>query len=423
MEYENSETFARDADNHDELAGFRKRFSIPIHKDEDAVYLVGNSLGLMPEVARNAVQNELDSWAQLGVDGHFKDQHPWYSYHEELRAAGASLVGAKPSEVVFMNGLTVNLHLMMVSFFRPGGRRNKILIESGAFPSDLYSVQSQLHWHGLDRDKDLIQVQPSLASEGVTSEDIVAAIEDQGDEIALVLVGAVNFFTGRLYDMAEITRAGQAAGCLVGFDLAHSAGNVPHSLHDWGVDFAAWCTYKYLNSGPGAVAGCFVHERHHADDRLPQFGGWWGNDPDTRFDMNAERDFAPVSSADRWQMSNPPILAMAPVRESLNIFEEAGIENIRNKSIEMTGYLSFLVDELGSENVEVLTPDDPRKRGSQLSLRIGRDPVGLFKSLSAKGVATDLRKPDVIRVAPAPLYNSFHDVWRFASILRETLDD
>ena len=423
MDYENSEKFAMRLDAADPLARFRGKFAIPTRGGEELVYLCGNSLGLMPHASRAAVEEELMAWAELGVEGHFKPAHPWYTYHEELRDTGARLVGANPSEVVYMNGLTVNLNLMMVSFFRGTGQRTKLLMESGAFPSDLYAVQSQLHYHGLDVRQDLIQVPPGDEAAGVTTEDVLGAIEKQGSQVALVLIGAVNFFTGRLFDIQSITAAAHEKGCMVGFDLAHSIGNVTHELHEWGPDFAVWCTYKYLNSGPGAVGGCFVHERHHANRDLPQFGGWWGNDPRTRFQMNTVRDFVPVANADRWQVSNPPVLSMAPVRESLKMFDEAGMGDVRKKSVLLTGYLAFLITDSGARDIEIITPANPEERGSQLSLRITGGAKSLFDTLAAAGVVVDYREPDVIRVAPAPLYNTFLDVWRFAQVLKRRSGD
>ncbi len=419
MNFSLDESFARELDAQDPLGQFRARFHIPVNAAGDPlIYFVGNSLGVMPKAARRAVDQELEDWARLAVDGHFDAATPWYSYHETLREPAARLVGAQPNEVVCMNSLTVNLHLLMATFYRPTKARHKILMEDPAFPSDTYAIKSQIAHHGFAPDESLLLARPREGEWTIRPEDIAALLERQGDEIALVLIAGVNFFTGQLFDIAEITALAQKHGCLVGIDLAHAAGNAPLALHDWNVDFAVWCSYKYLNSGPGAVAGAFVHERHATNRELPRLAGWWGNDPATRFRMQLEPDFVPVPSAESWQLSNPPILAMAPLRASLAIFDEAGgIAALRTKSIRLTGYLEFLLDRAPSQLVTVITPREPELRGAQLSIQVHEHPRKLFKDLEAAGVKSDFREPNVIRVAPTPLYNTFHEVWRFAQIL------
>ena len=412
------EAWARDADARDPLGWGRAAFALPAGPDgAPLLYFCGNSLGLMPLRARALVDAELADWAGLGVEGHFAAERPWYSYHAALREPLARLVGALPHEVVAMNALTINLHLMLVSFYRPAGRRVKILIEEAAFPSDAYAVASHLEARGIGADAVLV-ARPRPGESLLRTEDLEALLAEHGSEIAVVWLGAVHYYTGQLLALERISRAAHAAGCVVGFDLAHAAGNVPLQLHAWDVDFAVWCSYKYLNAGPGAVAGCFVHERHQAAG-LPRFAGWWGNDPATRFQMQSRPVFVPVAGADGWQVSNPPILALAPLLASLELFDRAGMAALRAKSERLTGYLAFLVEGLG--RVTLLTPADPAARGCQLSLRVRQGAEELVAALRARGVVTDYREPDVVRVAPVPLYNSFHEVWRFAQILGELL--
>lgn len=413
---------ARALDAADALARWRNEFCLPRGPaGAPLIYFCGNSLGLLPKRTRAYVEQELHDWAELAVEGHFRARRPWYSYHERLREPGARLVGARPHEVVFMNGLTVNLHLMMVTFYRPTRARYKILIEDAAFPSDIYLARTQLRWHGLDPREALIVVRPRAGEHLVRMEDVQALIEREGERIAVVLLPGVNYFTGQVFDLQRITAAAHRAGCTVGFDLAHAAGNIELRLHDWDVDFAAWCTYKYLNSGPGAVAGCFVHERHARNTdltALPRFGGWWGNDPATRFRMHLEAEFAPVPSADAWQLSNPPIMALAPVAAALEVFDEAGMAALRAKSLQLTGYLQALLDGIPAARYTVITPRDPQQRGAQLSILAHDRPRELHQALEQAGVVCDFREPNVVRVAPTPLYNTFHDVWRFSEILR-----
>ncbi len=419
MTFSPDEDFARQLDAEDALGEFRDRFHIPTHGDrQPVIYFVGNSLGLMPKTTRGLVEQELDDWAGLGVDGHLEANTPWYSYHETVREGAARLVGARPHEVVCMNSLTVNLHLMMATFYRPTKTRFKILMEDPAFPSDTYAVKSQVAHHGFDPETALVLVKPHEGELALRQEEIARLIEKEGDQIALVLFAGVNFFTGQFFDLAALTAQAQERGCAVGIDLAHAVGNVPLALHDWNVDFAVWCSYKYLNSGPGAVAGAFVHERHATNRDLPRLAGWWGNDPATRFRMQLEPEFIPVPSADSWALSNPPILAMAPLRASFALFDEAGgMEVLRAKSVRLTAYLEFLLDRIPGKMFTVITPRAPNERGCQLSILVHEHAKELFAKLEAAGVKCDFREPNVIRAAPTPLYNTFTDVWRFAKIL------
>src|SRR5262245_47146323 len=419
MQFSIDEDFARQTDGKDRLGSVREKFHLPVGKDgKPLIYLAGNSLGLMPKTARQIVEQELDDWARLGVDAHLEAKTPWYTYHESLREPMARVVGAKPIEVICMNSLTVNLHLMMATFYRPTKSRFKIVMEDPAFPSDTYAVKTQIVHHGFDPKEGLVLARPRKGEFTVREEEIEELLEKQGDQIALVLLAGVNFFTGQLFDIKRITASAQKKGCIVGIDLAHAVGNVPLALHDWNVDFAVWCSYKYLNSGPGAVAGAFVHERHATNPDLPRLAGWFGNDPNTRFRMQLEPEFIAVPSADGWQVSNPPIFSMAPVRASLSIFDEAGgMEPLREKSVTLTGYLEFLIKQIGSKKFSLITPADPRARGAQLSIQAREHPKQLHEELIAAGVKCDFREPNVIRVAPTPLYNTFHQVWRFAQIL------
>ncbi|PYJ27604.1 MAG: kynureninase [Verrucomicrobia bacterium] len=421
MQFSVEENFARQLDIEDPLGSYREKFHLPCGKNaKPLIYFGGNSLGLMPKSARQVVEEELDNWAKLGVDAHHAAGTPWYSYHEALREPAARLIGARPVEVICMNSLTVNLHLMMATFYRPTKSRFKILMEEPAFPSDTYAIKTQIIHHGLDPTDTLVLARPRKSEFTIRTEDMINLIEKHGDDLAVVMVGAVNFFTGQLFDLEKIIAAAHKHGIIAGFDLAHAIGNIPLSLHDWNVDFAVWCSYKYLNAGPGAIAGAFVHERHATNTRLPRLAGWFGNDPNTRFRLHLEPDFIPVASADGWQISNPPILSMAPLRASLAIFDQAGgIDPLRAKSTKLTGYLEFLLTEIGSKKVSLITPRDPHRRGCQLSVLAHQHPKQLHEELVAAGVKCDFREPDVIRVAPTPLYNTFHEVWRFAQILVE----
>ena len=400
-------------DAQDPLAAYRDRFYIPHGTDgQECIYLCGNSLGLQPKTVRDYVEQELQDWARLGVEGHFRARHPWLPYHENLTEQTASLVGALPLEVVVMNTLTVNLHLMLVSFYRPTRERYKILIESHAFPSDRYAIASHLAWHGRQPAEALLTLEPRAGETCLRTDDIVARLDREGASIALVLLGGVNYYTGQAFDMQTITRAGQAQGCLVGFDLAHATGNVPLQLHTWGVDFAVWCSYKYLNAGPGSSAGCFVHERYAHRPDLPRLAGWWGHNKASRFDMPA--DFDPLPGAEGWQLSNPPILPLAALRASMDIFSAAGMTQLHTKSQALTGYLDTLLRQQAPDTVQLITPSDPAQRGAQLSLRVPHYGRELHARLVQANIVCDWREPDVIRVAPVPLYNSFMDVYRFA---------
>ena len=422
MNFEATESFARKMDEQDSLGSFREKFYIPKQATgEEVIYLTGNSLGLQPKTVRPSIEQELKDWETFGVEGHFKAKNPWMPYHEFLTEQMANIVGAKPSETVVMNSLTVNLHLLMVSFYRPTKERFKIVIEAGAFPSDQYAVQSQIKFHGFDVEDSLIELTTRENENCLRTEDIEKTIFENGDSIALIMLGGVNYYTGQKFDMRRITKAGHKAGAVVGFDLAHAAGNVELNLHDWNVDFAAWCSYKYLNSGPGGIAGIFVHERHGEAFDLPRFAGWWGHDKETRFLMGDE--FAPMRGAEGWQLSNPPIFQLAALKASLDIFEEAGMKRLIEKSKEMTGYLEFLLTEIHDQRISVITPSSETERGCQLSIRVKNADKNLFKAISDKGVIADWREPDVIRVAPVPLYNSFADVYKFAEILKTCLND
>jgi len=411
-EYAAEEAWALAEDARDPLSWCRERFELA-RDGEGAplLYFCGNSLGLMPKAARGMVDAELEDWGRLAVEGHLGGRTPWYSYHERLRDPIARVVGALPEEVVAMNSLTVNLHLMLVSFFRPAGARRKILIEEAAFPSDAYAVASHLETRGLDPAETLVVARPRPGESLLRTEDLEALLAERGPEIAVVLLPGVQYYTGQLLGIERITAAAHAAGCVVGFDLAHAAGNAELRLHEWNVDFAVWCSYKYLNGGPGAVGGCFVHQRHGRAGH-PRYAGWWGNDPSTRFQMHLNSAFVPVPGADGWQLSNPPILSMAPLRASLDLFDEAGMAALRAKSERLTGYLEFLIGRLPPGVAEIVTPDDPAARGCQLSLRAPRASE-LTGALRERGIVTDFRPPDAIRVAPVPSYNTFHEVWRF----------
>jgi kynureninase len=406
------EKFAAAMDARDPLAQFRDRFFFPKKKNgEPCLYLCGHSLGLQPTSVRSYIEQELREWADLGVEGHFHAKNPWMPYHRLLTDQTADLVGALPTEVVVMNSLTVNLHLMMASFYRPTTQRHKIVIERGAFPSDQYAVQSQILYHGFDPASSLIELTPREGESCLRDEDIESVIDREGSTIALIMLGGVNYSTGQVYDMPAITRAGHRAGCVVAFDLAHAAGNIPLHLHDWGPDFAAWCSYKYMNGGPGCVGGCFVHERHARAPGLPRFAGWWGHDERTRFHMGSK--FQPMPGAEGWQLSNPPIFALAPLRASMEIFAEAGIERLRTKSLSLTGYLEFLVDHVASPEFSISTPREPHRRGAQISIRLRSRSRKLCDRLITEGIIGDWREPDTYRVAPVPLYNSYRDVYEF----------
>ncbi|CAN5909180.1 kynureninase [soil metagenome] len=419
MPHQTTLSYARSLDQEDPLRPFRQQFHIPSVAGKEAIYFCGNSLGLQPKTARQAVEREMEKWEQYAVEGHFRGEDPWFTYHELLTPATARLVGAKPAEVVVMNNLTTNLHLMLVSFYRPAGRRFKIITEFGGFPSDQYALESQVRFHGYDPDVAIVELRPREGEHLLRTEDIVRKIGEEGEELALIMLGGVNYYTGQFFDLQAITRAGHAVGVPVGFDLAHAAGNLPLRLHDWGVDFGVWCSYKYLNSSPGGSAGAFVHDRHAHNPALPRFAGWWGHNQEERFQMN--KGFKPMAGAAGWQLSNSAILPMAVHRASLEIFDAAGMDPLRQKSLRLTGYLEFLIRDLqlSQEVLEIITPADPEARGCQLSLLVHRNGRELFDKLSAAGVIGDWREPNVIRLAPLPLYNTFEEVWRLGQLLRE----
>lgn len=418
LEYKASLDFAQSMDNDDPLREYRDLYHIPKERDgSDLIYFTGNSLGLQPKSTAGIINQELKDWQELAVEGHFEATYPWFDYHEMFSEPAGRVVGANPKEVVIMNTLTTNLHLMMVSFYRPTSKRFKILIEANAFPSDRYAVASQAAFHGYDPADAIVEMKPRDGEDTIRTSDIEELLEREGEQFALVMFGGVNYYTGQAFDMERITVAGHNAGCVVGFDLAHGAGNLRTRLHHWDVDFAVWCTYKYLNSGPGGVSGCFVHERHEFNPELPRFAGWWGNDPENRFTMPAT--FVPQRGAAGWQLSNAQILPMAAHWAALQIFDRAGIDNLREKSVALTGYLHFLVE--GNDRCAVITPENPDERGCQLSIRIPGNAKEAVDRLRTHGIVADYRVPDVIRVAPTPMYNTYEDVFRFSEALNTVL--
>ena len=420
MIYTSTKNFALEMDAQDPLKDFRQQFHLPIQANgKPYIYFCGNSLGLQPKSTKAALMQELEDWKNLGVEGHFHAKNPWIPYHEYMASAMAEVVGAKSTEVVVMNTLTVNLHLMMASFYRPKAHRNKILIEADVFPSDKYAVQSQIRNHGFDPSSCLIELKPRKGEACIREEDIQQCIEERGEEIALIILGNTNYYTGQYFDIKKIADWGHQKGCIVGFDCAHAAGNIPLNLHESGCDFAVWCSYKYLNAGPGSIGGVFVHEKHIADKHIPRLEGWWGHNKSTRFKMRGE--FEAIPSAEAWQLSNSPILSMAAVWASLKIFQQAGMQKLRTKSLLLTGYLEYLVNQLGEDTIQIITPKDPEKRGCQLSIRVKNANKRLFDYLTLQGLIIDWREPDVIRVAPAPLYNSFEEVYLFSDILKNAI--
>lgn len=423
MNFENTLEFAKSLDSKDILKDFRERFYIPRHNGKDSIYFTGNSLGLQPKTVKEYVNQELDDWARLGVEGHFQAKNPWVSYHEIFPKQLSKILGCLTDEVVVMNQLTVNLHLLMVSFYRPTKQRYKIICEAKAFPSDQYAFESQVRYHGFDPDDAIIEVSPVEGENIIRTEDIIAAIDQHRDELALVLFGGVNYYTGQLFDMEVITAAAHRAGSYAGFDLAHAAGNVELKLHDWEVDFACWCSYKYLNSGPGGVSGVYIHQQHAINKELPRFAGWWGYTKETRFKM--EKGFDAIPSAEGWQLSNAPVLSMAAHKASLDIFDEAGMDKLIVKSKLLSGYLHFILSDINSKQkeklIEVITPANEKERGCQVSMLMLKRGKEIFNELSRQGVIADWREPNVIRVAPVPLYNTFEDVWRFGEIVRTTI--
>ena len=422
MTLQNTREFALQSDANDQLKEFRSKFFLPQHEGSDAVYFTGNSLGLQPKSVSKYIQQELDDWARLGVEGHFHAKNPWMPYHEIFPQQLSKIVGCKPVEVVVMNQLTVNLHLLMVSFYRPTKTRYKIICEARAFPSDQYAFESQARFHGFDPYEAVIEVAPRENENLIRHEDIISTIKQHGESVALVCFGGVNYYNGQFFDIASITKAAHEVGAIAGFDLAHAAGNVELKLHDWNVDFACWCSYKYLNSGPGGVAGAFIHERHVKDKSLPRFAGWWGYEKETRFQM--EKGFKPIPTAEGWQLSNAPVLSMAAHKASLDIFEEAGMERLHEKRRQLAAYLHFILSEINNRTgsvINVITPVEEDRRGCQVSMLVPVRGRKLFDALTKKGVVADWREPDVIRIAPVPLYNSFEDVWKFGQVLSSEL--
>ncbi|SDB53556.1 Kynureninase [Flavobacteriaceae bacterium MAR_2010_188] len=417
--FQNGIEYAKSLDENDDLAMYRERFHIPKDKEgNDLIYLCGNSLGLQPKSTSEYVNQELSDWAKYGVNGHFEAKNPWLNYHELLTENMAKIVGAKPIEVVVMNTLTTNLHLMMVSFYKPTKSRYKILIEADAFPSDKYAVESQLQHHGFNVDGIVLWKARKGESEA-RYEDLEEIMKNQGHEIALVMIGAVNYYTGQFFNLKKITELGHSYGCKVGFDCAHGAGNVDLDLHLSGADFAVWCSYKYLNSGPGSLAGCFVHERYAYGKTLNRFTGWWAHNKETRFKMRDDFDMLP--GAEGWQLSNPPILSMAAIKASLDLIAKAGFERLLEKSKKLTAYYEFLLLELKNSSINIITPSDTNRRGCQISIQVKNADKSLFDKISRRGVVCDWREPDVIRCAPVPLYNSFLDVYKMVQILKDEL--
>ena len=423
MNYNSSLEFARKQDAEDPLASYRDRFHIPRHHGRDCIYFTGNSLGLQPRSVRAAIDQELTDWAELGVEGHFKGKNPWFSYHEQFAGPLSRIVGAQPEEVVAMNGLTTNVHVLLTSFYRPTKERYHIIVEAKAFPSDQYAVESQVSLHGLDPKKAIIEIAPKAGAATIEEKDILNTIEAYKDTLALVFIGGVNYYSGQVFDMEKITAAAHEAGAYAGFDLAHAAGNIRLRLHDWNVDFACWCSYKYLNSSPGGISGVFIHQRHATNRQLPRMAGWWGYDKETRFLMNP--GFNPIPTAEGWQLSNAPVLLMAAHKAALEVFDAAGMEALISKSDRLTGYLFFLLDEINSQYpepvIQVITPREEGRHGCQVSMLMKERGRELFEQLTAAGVIADWREPNVIRIAPVPLYNKFEDIWHFANLLKTML--
>ena len=419
MTFQNTREFAQQLDSQDDLRAYRDQFIFPQHEGKNVIYFTGNSLGLQPKSAAQFVQEVMDDWANLAVEGHFYAEKPWWDYHERFANPLSKIVGALPSEVTVMNTLTVNLHLLMVSFYRPQGKRYKIICEEKAFPSDQYMFQSQVRVHGFDPKDAIVEVKRREGEHNIRHEDIIAKINEVGEELALVLWGGVNYYTGQVFDLKTITEAGHAVGAYVGFDLAHAAGNIQLNLHDWNVDFAAWCSYKYMNSGPGNASGCFVHEKHHHTN-LPRFAGWWGHNKERRFKM--EPDFDPVQGANGWQVSNLPILSLAPYLASVQLVDEVGMERLIAKRNQLTAYLEFVLHDIDQQldgaDFEVITPSNPDERACQLSVYLHGQGRSLFDYLMQNGVITDWREPNVIRLAPAPFYCSYEDMYAFGQILK-----
>lgn len=423
MNFQNTLEFARQTDEQDELKHFRELFYFPIVNGKDAIYFTGNSLGLQAKTTQDYVVDELEDWATFGVEGHFHARKPWMPYHEIFPRQLSKIVGCKENEVVVMNSLTVNLHLLMVSFYRPTKERYKIICEAKAFPSDQYAFETQVRCHGFNPEDAVIEISPREGEHTLRTEDIISVIKQHGESVAVVLFGGVNYYTGQLFNIKAITEAAHAVGAYAGFDLAHAAGNVELHLHDWNVDFACWCSYKYLNSGPGGVGGVYIHEKHAANTELPRFAGWWGYTKETRFKM--EKGFEAIPTAEGWQLSNAPVLSMAVHKASLDVFNEAGMDRLHKKRKQLSGYLHFVLNDINTHQkekvIEVITPADENERGCQVSILMLKDGRKIFEELTKQGVIADWREPNVIRVAPVPLYNSYEDIYKFGEIIRETI--
>lgn len=419
MNFQNNIAFARQLDEQDSLRHFRSKFLIPQHKGKDAIYLTGNSLGLQPKTTKIEINKILSDWEILGVEGHFKASTPWMHYHDLLTKPLSKITGCMPGEVVVMNSLTVNIHLMMAGFYRPTKERYKIICEAGAFPSDQYLFESQAKWHGLNPDEAIIEIKPRDGEHTLRTEDIIAVIEQHADETALVLMGGINYYTGQYFDLKKITEAAHKAGAYAGFDLAHAVGNVELKLHDWDVDFACWCNYKYLNAGPGAVGAAYIHERFASDKNFPRLAGWWGYDKATRFQM--KKGFNAIANAEGWQLSTPPALLLAALKASLDIFEEAGIVKLHDKRKTMTAYLHFILNDINQKNnstaIEIITPMNEEEHGCQVSMLMHPNGKAIFDALTDEGVLGDWREPNVIRIAPVPLYNTYEDIWHVGEII------
>ncbi|MBN9484165.1 MAG: kynureninase [Bacteroidetes bacterium 43-93] len=413
--YEASLSYAQSQDEIDILFPFRERFHFPKHEGKDVAYFCGNSLGLQPKSVGYLMQQELDDWAKFGVEGHFEARNPWFSYHHLFSERLAKIVGAKKEEVVATNTLTVNLHLLMLSFYRPQGKRYKILMEAGAFPSDQYAVETQVRMYGYEPEDAIIEISPKEGAYIIEEEDIIKKIEEAGESLALVMIGGVNYYTGQFFDLKRITEAAHKAGAYAGFDLAHAVGNIPLQLHDWTVDFACWCSYKYMNSGPGGIGGLYVHEHHYSNPKIFRLGGWWGNDEKTRFKM--EKGFIPQNNAGSWQMSNAPVFNMVSHNAALDIFDKAGMAALHEKSERMTGYMEWLLKQVKHLPFTIITPTEPKRRGCQLSMLFGDRGREVFDKLTDAGVVADWREPNVIRIAPVPLYNTFEDCYRLYEVL------
>lgn len=419
MTFQNTREFAQELDKQDKLNAYRNEFIFPKVNGKDVIYFTGNSLGLQPKRTKAYVDEIMNDWANLAVEGHFYADKPWWDYQERFAEPLSKIVGAKPSEIAVMNTLTVNLHLLMVSFYKPTANRYKIICEEKAFPSDQYMFQSQVKFHGFEPNDAIVEIKRRAGEHNIRLEDVLAKIEEVGDELALVLIGGVNYYTGQVFDMKTITAAGHKAGAMVGWDLAHAAGNIKLDLHDWDVDFAAWCSYKYMNSGPGNASGCFIHEKHHTNKELNRFAGWYGHNKERRFKM--EPNFEPVEGANGWQISNLPVLSLAPYLASVDMFAEIGMDALIEKRNKITAYLEFILHEIDKEvngNFEVITPSNQEERGCQLSVFLHGEGRSLFDYLMKSGVITDWREPNVIRLAPVPLYSSFEDMYEFGQILK-----